>query len=100
MPSEGNLDDITARSIEIPAIGTLLCATRTKKHLETFIENKEAIFFKDANECFKKCSYYLENYTKAKIIARNGNIKITKVLKPTNDRLVKLIIKKAFNKII
>jgi len=100
MPSEGNLDDITARSIEIPAIGTLLCATRTKKHLETFIENKEAIFFKDANECFKKCSYYLENYTKAKIIARNGNIKITKVLKPTNDQLVKLIIKKAFNKII
>ncbi len=45
IPSEQNLDDITERSIEIPAIGTLLCATRTRSHQKMLIENKEAIFF-------------------------------------------------------
>ena len=45
IPSKGNLDDISGRSIEIPAIGTLLCAKRTKIHKKIFIENKEAVFF-------------------------------------------------------
>ena len=36
LPSEGNVDDITLRSVEIPVIGTLLCATRKTEHKNIF----------------------------------------------------------------
>ena len=42
-----NLDTITARSIEIPAIGTFLCSKRTKSMEKIFIENKEGTFNAD-----------------------------------------------------
>jgi len=96
--AEQNLDTITGRSVEIPAIGTLLCSLRTKAMKKIFIENKEAIFFNNPNECFKKCSYYLNNPKISKKIAKRGNIKITKVLKPNNDNLTKKIINTVFNK--
>ena len=89
--SKGNLDNVTARSIEIPAIGTLLCSLRTKEMKEIFIENKEAIFFNSPTDCFKKCKYYLKNTRIRKKIAQKGNIKITKILKPNNDMLIKKI---------
>ena len=95
--SKKNLDTITARSIEIPAIGTLLCSFRTKTMKETFIENKEAVFFNNSIECFKKCKYYLNNPKIMEKIAKNGNIKITKILKPNNDLLIKKIINTVFN---
>tara|TARA_Y100000741_G_scaffold364909_1_gene357618 strand:- start:2191 stop:3204 length:1014 start_codon:yes stop_codon:yes gene_type:complete len=94
--AEGNLDTITARSIEIPAIGTLLVSLRTKSMKKVFIENKEAIFFKTPKECFKKCQYYLNNNMKANKISKNGNIKITKVLKPSNDQLIRKIVNSVF----
>ena len=96
--AEQNLDTITGRSMEIPAIGTLLCSLRTKAMKKIFIENKEAIFFNNPNECFKKCSYYLNNPKILKKIARRGKIKITKILKPNNDNLTKKIINTVFNK--
>ena len=95
--AEGNLDTITARSIEIPAIGTLLCSLRTKSMRKIFKENKEAIFFKTAKECFLKCQYYLNNYKKALKISKKGNEKVTKILKPSNDELIKKIISNVFN---
>ena len=95
--SKENLDTITARSIEIPAIGTLLCSLRTKAMKKIFIENKEAIFFNSPSDCFKKCKYYLNNPKITKKIAKNGNIKITKILKPNNDMLIKKITNTVFN---
>ena len=94
LPSKGNVDGITKRSIEIPATGTLLCAERTIEHKNLFKENKEAIFFKDVNECYKKCISLLKNDNKRKKIANNGYIKVTKVLKADYLSTVKTIIKK------
>jgi len=94
LPSKGNVDGLTRRSIEIPAIGTLLCAERTIDHKNLFKENKEAIFFKDVNECYKKCISLLKNDNKRKKIANNGYIKVTKVLKADYLSTVKTIIKK------
>ena len=37
---EENLDEITRRSIEIPAIGSLLCAKRTKTHKKLVVYKK------------------------------------------------------------
>ena len=98
IPSKGNLDGITRRSTEIPAIGTLLCATRTKEHQNVFVENKEAIFFKSANECYKKCEYLLNNTKKIKKISYRGHIKVTKILKLENLLLIKKIITKLLGK--
>ena len=95
--AEENLDTITARSIEIPAIGTLLCSFRTKAMKEIFIEDKEAIFFNNPKECAKKCKYYLKNLKINKKISKKGNIKITKILKPTNEQMIKKIINTVFN---
>ena len=81
LPSKGNLDGITRRSVEIPAIGTLLLAKRSREHKKIFKENIEALFFKNVSECYKKCIYILKNNKKRKKIAKNGNIKVTKILK-------------------
>jgi len=94
LPSEGNVDGITRRSIEVPAIGTLLCAKRTIEHKKLFKENKEAIFFNDVNECFIKCNNLLKDDKRRKRIAYNGHIKVTKILKTDYLSAVKTIIKK------
>jgi|TARA_B110000027_G_scaffold68594_1_gene73313 spore maturation protein CgeB len=94
LPSSENVDGLTRRSIEIPAIGTLLCAKRTIDHKNLFKENKEAIFFNNANECYKKCINYLKNEKKRKQIAYNGHIKVTKILKCDYSSAIKTIIKK------
>ena len=92
--SKGNLDSITKRSVEIPAIGTLLCAPRTKAHKNVFIENKEAIFFGNVNECFRKCKSLLSNINKINKISYSGHIKVTKILKQDNEAMVKKIVSK------
>ena len=98
IPSQRNLDDISARSIEIPAIGTLLCAIRTKIHEKILVENKEAIFFKNEKECYNKCQNLLLNPKKLEKIAHKGHVKITKVLKANSENMVKKIIYKVFPK--
>lgn len=91
--SKQNKDTITARSTEIPAIGTLLCSHRTKAMLNIFTEDKEAIFFKNVNECLNKCKYYLKNKSLAKKIALNGHIKIRKKMKASTSNLIDQILK-------
>ena len=90
--SKGNKDDITDRTIEVPAIGSLLCAIGTKTHKKLFIENKEAIFFKNADECFQKCKKLLRNEKLIKKISLNGYLKVTKKLKLSTDEIIKKIV--------
>ena len=97
IPSQENLDDISGRSIEIPAIGTLLCAKRTKRHEKIFAENKEAIFFSNAKECYRKCIDLLLDANKLKKIAHRGHVKVTKILKTDSESLMKKIITKALD---
>ena len=94
--ADENLDTITARSIEIPAIGTLMLSARTPAMKKVLIENKEAIYFNNAKECAEKCKYYLNNHKKRKKIAQMGNRKVTKILKSSNTFLIKKIISKLF----
>ena len=61
-----------------------------------FVENKEAVFFSNATECANKCKYYLNHPKELRKIAKMGNAKVIKILKPSNDNLLKKIINKAF----
>ena len=98
LPSVGNNDDITKRSIEIPAIGTLLMAKKTETHTKTFIDNQEAIFFKDAKDCYNKCKELLLNQRKIEKISYKGHLKVTKILKTDFESVIKNIVKKTFGK--
>ncbi len=53
--SKGNRDLHTRRSMEIPYAGGLLCAERTTEHLQLYQEDKEAVFWDNADECADKC---------------------------------------------
>jgi spore maturation protein CgeB len=70
--SEGNRDLHTQRSAEIPSIGGLLCAKRTKDHLAMYREGEEAVFWDDLDECGRLCSTLLADEDRRQRIATRG----------------------------
>lgn len=74
--SKGNRDRHTTRSLEIPALGGLLCAERTDEHLSMYQEGKEALFWEDAEECAAMCTLALEDETKRKMMAEAGHKRV------------------------
>lgn len=54
-----NRDEVTSRSVEIPACGGFMIAERTKRHLDFFEEDKEAVFFSSNKEFLNKVKKYL-----------------------------------------
>ena len=70
--SKGNRDLHTTRSLEIPALGALLCAERTEEHLAMYREGEEALFWESADECAKVCLEALRDDGRRKLIAAAG----------------------------
>ncbi len=63
-----NRDEITSRSVEIPACEGFILAERTKRHSEFFEEDKEAVFFESNEELYNKVKKYLfDNEARLKI---------------------------------
>jgi len=92
--SKGNRDLHTTRSIEIPAVGALLCAERTKEHLQIYQDGKEAVFWNDADECADICFELLRSPSKRADIARRGHERCLKN-NYFNEPLLKQIISSA-----
>lgn len=73
--SKGNRDFHTTRSLEIPALGGLLCAERTVEHLQLYKEGEEALFWSDEKECIRVCQQLLQDADMCKQIAQKGRAK-------------------------
>ena len=54
-----NVNSHGMRSFEVPAIGGIMLAPRTKEHLQFFDEDKEAFYYKDYNEAVVKINHLL-----------------------------------------
>lgn len=67
-----NRDEVTSRSVEIPACGGFMIAERTKRHLEFFEDKKEAGFFSSREELLNLVKKYLTNNNERKEIAKAG----------------------------
>ncbi len=74
--SKGNEDLHTTRSLEIPAVGTLLCAERTSEHLAMYEDGEEAVFFDDADDCADRCLALLQDPERIKAIAAAGRRRV------------------------
>jgi spore maturation protein CgeB len=57
--SRRNRDEHTQRSLEIPAMGGLLCGERTPEHMALYTDGKEAEFWSSVEECAEKCRLLL-----------------------------------------
>ena len=71
--SKGNRDLHTTRSLEIPALGGLLCAERTAEHLALYKEGEEALFWQGVEECAAVCRGILAREDERLEIARAGH---------------------------
>jgi spore maturation protein CgeB len=74
--SKGNRDLHTTRSLEIPALGGLLCAERTSEHQNMYIEGQEALFWSDAEECAAMCQFALQDEARRQVIAKAGHQRV------------------------
>jgi spore maturation protein CgeB len=89
--SKGNRDLHTTRSLEIPALGGLLCAERTIEHAQMYEEGKEAFFWSDAEECATICKLALVDEPSRHAIAKAGQQRL-KQNSHFNEPLMQMII--------
>jgi spore maturation protein CgeB len=74
--SKGNRDLHTGRSIQIPALGGLLCAERTVEHRQLYEEGKEALFWSSADECAEVCRFALADESRRQSMAAAGHARL------------------------
>ncbi|AXC13431.1 hypothetical protein ACPOL_4154 [Acidisarcina polymorpha] len=71
--SKGNRDLHTTRSMEIPSLGSLLCAQQTSEHSALYREDEEAVFWSSPEECAEKCFALLADESRRQAIAAAGH---------------------------
>jgi hypothetical protein len=74
--SKANRDLHTTRTLEVPALGGLLCAQRTSEHLAMYTEGQEALFWDDAHECARLCRTVLADEQLRQRIAAAGHARV------------------------
>jgi spore maturation protein CgeB len=93
--SKGNRDLHTTRSLEIPALGALLCAERTTEHLGMYVEGEDALFWDGAQECANVCHEALRDDVRRRKIAAAGHARSI-VNGNHNERVMKAVVERVF----
>ena len=70
--SKGNRDLTTTRSFEVPSVEAVLCAERTSEHAALYRENRDAVFWSDAEECAQTCRRLLSDADLRQSLRKNG----------------------------
>ena len=65
-------DNVTQRSVEIPACGAFMLAERTQEHLDHFREDVEAAYFTGLDDLKARVEYYLRESELRRRIAQAG----------------------------
>lgn len=86
-----NRDEVTSRSVEIPACGGFLLAERTKRHREFFEEGKEAEFFDSEEELLKKVKMFLAHEEERRLIAERGRARCIKSQYSMKEQISKML---------
>ena len=73
--SKGNRDLHTKRSVEVPAIGTAMCAERTAEH-EQLYGGDGALLWSDPSECIEHCKALLADSGRRAVIAKRGQQRV------------------------
>lgn len=76
--SKENRDLHTTRSLEIPALGALMCAERTVEHEAMYAEGQEAMFWRDADECAAACRALLSDEPRRAAMAQAGRVRLAR----------------------
>jgi hypothetical protein len=93
--SKGNRDEHTTRSLEIPALGALLCAERTSEHLRMYEEGREALFWEGVDECAAMCQFALQDEDRRAAIAAAGHARIA-ANKSYNEHVMRTVLEQVF----
>jgi len=86
-----NRDEVTSRSVEIPACGGFMITERTQRHMEFFDEDREAVFFDDNEELLSKVKYYLAHEDERQEIAAAGRKRCLKSGYSMRDQLKNIL---------
>lgn len=86
-----NRDEVTSRSVEIPACGGFMLGERTKRHQEFFEEGREAEFFVSQEELLKKVRKFLNDDEGRKKIAEAGRIRCLQSGYSMREQLEKML---------
>ena len=71
--THSNQDEFVHKSFEIAGCGAFLLAERSAGHLQRFVEDEEAVFFSDLEECAAKIRRYLPDEAARTRIAAAGH---------------------------
>lgn len=89
--SHGNRDLHTARSIEVPYIGSALCAERTSEHTILYRESVDAMFWDDARECAAICLELLANDKMRETIRYSGYSRVRGLRLGNEDKCSRIV---------
>ena len=91
--THSNMDEFVHKSFEIAGCGGFLLAERSRGHLDRFVEDEEAVFFADIEECVAKIRRYLPDEPARTRIAAAGRRRAERD-GYHNDRQVGLVVER------
>lgn len=92
--SKGNRDLHTTRSLEVPAVGGVLCAERTSEHEAMYASNHEAAFWSSVQECAQQCKALLANEARRQAMALAGQQRLHR-----NGHMNELVMQRILDKV-